>query len=83
MQGKGIETTDEIIEAMEGSNEEKQMRLEFLNSVYQAKRTLKKGIETYKNKLKKEMTTANIPIQKNLIVLPDPSPIIFQKMRKV
>ena len=34
MQVKGIQTTDEIVEAMEGVEEEKRIRLEFLNTVF-------------------------------------------------
>ena len=51
MQSKNIETTDEIIEAMEGSNEEMQMKLEFLNKVFQAKKQYKRGIDEYRKKM--------------------------------
>lgn len=51
MQSKSISSTDEIIEAMEGSPEEMQIKLEFLNNIYKAKHNYKKQIEEYKKKI--------------------------------
>ena len=50
MQGKNITSINEIIEAMEGSPEEKALKSEFLNQVLKVKRAYKSGLDEYKKK---------------------------------
>ena len=59
MQKQGVEYTDDIIEAIEGTPEEKQLRLDFINSVYMAKKTFKRGMESLKQKAQQRKNKIN------------------------
>lgn len=49
MQNKGI-STEELVEAMDGTEEEKQYRKDFLFSVYTAKKQIRNRFEELKRK---------------------------------
>ena len=60
MQNIGIETTEEIVDAMDCPNDEKNIRMKFFNQVLMAKREYKNQMELYKQKL---MQTRKPPIE--------------------
>lgn len=50
LQGKGVESLEEVVDAMESTEDEKAFRIEFLNGVYQAKRKYKLKLEEINKK---------------------------------
>lgn len=58
MQKIGIETTEEIVDMMECTPEEKNIRMTFFNKVLMAKREYKSAMEAYKKSKARQATTA-------------------------
>jgi uncharacterized FAD-dependent dehydrogenase len=55
MQNIGIDTTQEIVDPMECSQEEKNIRIQFFNRVLMAKRDYKSSLEKLKKEAKKQV----------------------------
>jgi hypothetical protein len=72
MQNIGIETTEEIVDAMECPTEERNIRMTFFNKVLLAKREYKTAMEQYKGK-RRETTGADPKIIPKSAPSPPPS----------